>query len=135
MLYNLDNEQILIDNPEAIIEDVEMTEEDCARRQAQETDYMMQLLIENLELNGFESLGENEGNIMYLKEKQFTQEQEIMPAYYSTGTVKYDSNQLIDSSVKNVIDNPNTGDSLYLSIGLFITSLVAVVLFRKKIEL
>lgn len=52
MLYNLDNEQILIDNPEAIIEDVEMTEEDCARRQAQETDYMMQLLIENLELSG-----------------------------------------------------------------------------------
>ena len=33
-------------------------------------------LIENLELNGFESLGENEGSIMYLKEKQFTQEQE-----------------------------------------------------------
>ena len=38
-------------------------------------------------------------------------------------------------SEENVIDNPNTGDSLYLSIGLFITSLVAVVLFRKKIEL
>lgn len=52
MLYNLDNEQILIDNPEAIIEEVEMTEEDCARRQAQETDYMMQLLLENLELSG-----------------------------------------------------------------------------------
>lgn len=33
-------------------------------------------LIENLELNGFENLGENEGSIMYLKEKQFTQEQE-----------------------------------------------------------
>lgn len=33
-------------------------------------------LIENLELNGFENLGENDGNIMYLKEKQFTQEQE-----------------------------------------------------------
>ena len=52
MLYNLDNEQILLDNPEAIIEEVEMTEEDCARRQAQETDYMMQLLLENLELSG-----------------------------------------------------------------------------------
>ena len=33
-------------------------------------------LMENLELNGFENLGENEGSIMYLKEKQFTQEQE-----------------------------------------------------------
>ena len=38
-------------------------------------------------------------------------------------------------SEENVIDNPNTGDSLYLSIGLFIASLVTVVLFRKKIEL
>ena len=52
MLYKLDNEQILIDNPEAEIEEIEMTEEDCARRQAQETDYMMQLLLENLELSG-----------------------------------------------------------------------------------
>ena len=42
----------MLDNPEAIIEEVEMTEEDCARRQAQETDYMMQLLLENLELSG-----------------------------------------------------------------------------------
>jgi hypothetical protein len=33
-------------------------------------------LMENLELNGFENLGENEGNIMYLKEKQFVNEQE-----------------------------------------------------------
>lgn len=33
-------------------------------------------LMENLELNGFENLGENEGNIMYLKEKQFINEQE-----------------------------------------------------------
>ena len=33
-------------------------------------------LIENLELNGFENLGENDGNIMYLKEKQFDKEQE-----------------------------------------------------------
>ena len=49
MLYKLDNEQILLDNPEAQIEEVEMSEEECARRQAQETDYMIQLLIENLE--------------------------------------------------------------------------------------
>ena len=48
MLYKLDNEQILLDNPEAQIEEVEMSEEECARRQAQETDYMIQLLIENL---------------------------------------------------------------------------------------
>lgn len=33
-------------------------------------------LVENLELNGFENLGENDGNIMYLKEKQFDKEQE-----------------------------------------------------------
>ena len=33
-------------------------------------------LAENLEINGYENLGENEGNIMYLKEKQFTNEQE-----------------------------------------------------------
>ena len=33
-------------------------------------------LMENLELNGFENLGENDGNIMYLKEKQFNKEQE-----------------------------------------------------------
>lgn len=33
-------------------------------------------LMENLELNGFENLGENDGNIMYLKEKQFVKEQE-----------------------------------------------------------
>lgn len=33
-------------------------------------------LMENLELNGFENLGENEGNIMYLKEKQIINEQE-----------------------------------------------------------
>ena len=49
MLYNLDNEQILLDNPEAEIEEIEMTEEECVRRQAQETDYMMQLLLEQLE--------------------------------------------------------------------------------------
>ena len=35
-----------------------------------------QELIGSLELNGFENLGENDGNIMYLKEKQFTTEQE-----------------------------------------------------------
>ena len=54
-------------------------------------------------------------NYSSTKLKQFTQEQEIMPAYYSTGTVKYDSNQLIDSSVKNVIDKfvyvENVGDT------------------------
>lgn len=33
-------------------------------------------LIENLESAGFENLGENEGNIMFLREKQFTKEQE-----------------------------------------------------------
>ena len=33
-------------------------------------------LAENLEINGYENLGENEGNIMYLKEKLFTNEQE-----------------------------------------------------------
>jgi hypothetical protein len=33
-------------------------------------------LVENLELNGFENLGENDGNIMYLKEKEFMNEQE-----------------------------------------------------------
>lgn len=33
-------------------------------------------LIENLEINGFESLGDNDGSIMYLKEKQFEKEQE-----------------------------------------------------------
>lgn len=33
-------------------------------------------LMENLELNGFENLGENDGDIMYLKENQYTQEQE-----------------------------------------------------------
>lgn len=35
-----------------------------------------QELAENLENNGYENLGENEGSILYLKEKQFTQEQE-----------------------------------------------------------
>ena len=35
-----------------------------------------QELAENLEHNGYENLGENDGNIMYLKEKQFMQEQE-----------------------------------------------------------
>ena len=49
------------------------------------------------------------------KLKQFTQEQEIMPAYYSDGIIKYDSNELIDSSVKNVIDKfvyvENIGDT------------------------
>ena len=33
-------------------------------------------LIQSLELNGYENLGENEGNIMFLKEKQFVTEQE-----------------------------------------------------------
>jgi phosphoglycerol transferase MdoB-like AlkP superfamily enzyme len=49
MLYEMDNEQILLENPEVQIEEVEMTEEECVRRQAQETDYMMQLLLEQLE--------------------------------------------------------------------------------------
>ena len=49
MLYNLDKEQLLLNNPELEIEPAEMTEEECARRQAQETDYMVQLLKENLE--------------------------------------------------------------------------------------
>jgi len=49
------------------------------------------------------------------KLKEFTQRQEIMPAYYSEQTVKYDENNLIDSSVKNVIDKfiyvENTGNT------------------------
>ena len=49
MLYEMDNEQILLENPEVQIEEVELTEEECVRRQAQETDYMMQLLLEQLE--------------------------------------------------------------------------------------
>ena len=48
ILYNLDREQLLLDNSELVLEEVEMSEEECVRRQAQETDYMMQLLIENL---------------------------------------------------------------------------------------
>ena len=50
------------------------------------------------------------------KLKEFTQNQETMPAYYSEGIVKYNTNnQLIDSSVKNVIDKlvyvENIGDT------------------------
>lgn len=49
MLYNMDNEELKTENPDLEFEFVQMTEEECIRRQAQETDYMMQLLIENLE--------------------------------------------------------------------------------------
>ena len=69
------------------------------------------------------------------KGEEFTGEVvELDGKYY----VKFKTNHFSTYAVvseENVIDNPNTGDSLYLSIGLFITSLVTVVLFRKKIEL
>ena len=50
----------------------------------------------------------------------------FMTYHFSTYAVVSDS---------SIINNPNTGDNIYLSIGLFIISLVIVVLFRKKIEL
>jgi len=63
LLYDLDNQQEEIPNNEetnittnaeetAITEEtifIEMTEEECVRRQAKETDYMMELLLQNLE--------------------------------------------------------------------------------------
>lgn len=45
-------EESFIDETEKIIHEIpikEMTEEDCIKRQAQETDYMMELLLQNLE--------------------------------------------------------------------------------------
>ena len=44
LLYELDNDEEIIEN-----DFVQMTEEECARRQARETDYMMELLIKKLE--------------------------------------------------------------------------------------
>lgn len=38
-----------IDKKEQVIERIPMTEEECIRRQAKETDYMMELLLQNLE--------------------------------------------------------------------------------------
>ena len=52
MLYDLDMEELKLENPTLEIEFTQMTEEECVRRQAQETDYMVQLLIENLEKRG-----------------------------------------------------------------------------------
>ena len=43
-----DNKEI-IDKKEQVIERTPMTEEECIRRQAKETDYMMELLLQNLE--------------------------------------------------------------------------------------
>ncbi len=55
LLYDLDNtpeetdeEVDTEDKNEEVVEIVPMTEEECIRRQAKETDYMMQLLLENL---------------------------------------------------------------------------------------
>ena len=45
-------EETVIDNPETIQHEIPMkkkTEEECVRRQAKETDYMMELLLQNLE--------------------------------------------------------------------------------------
>ena len=45
-------EETVIDNPETIQHEIpmkKMTEEECVRRQAKETDYMMELLLQNLE--------------------------------------------------------------------------------------
>ena len=48
MLYDMDNEEKKLQNPDLEIEFVQMSEEECVRRQAQETDYMIKLLLENL---------------------------------------------------------------------------------------
>lgn len=99
LLYNLDNEQILLDNPEAQIEEVEMTEEECVRRQAQETDYMMQLLLENLELNG---LLEDTVFVVYADHYLYTLEDKtILDKYKNT------SNNLINNT-PFFIWSPNT---------------------------
>lgn len=99
LLYNLDNEQILLDNPEAQIEEVEMTEEECVRRQAQETDYMMQLLLENLELNG---LLEDTVFVVYADHYLYTLEDKTTLDKY-----KNTSNNLINNT-PFFIWSPNT---------------------------
>jgi len=52
LLYDLDNtnEEEIID--EEIQEEIILTEEECARRQAKETDYMVELLLNKLEEKG-----------------------------------------------------------------------------------
>ena len=47
LLYDIDNSEKVESGEE--VEFVQMTEEECARRQARETDYMVELLLQNLE--------------------------------------------------------------------------------------
>jgi len=49
MLYDMDNEEKLLENPDEEIIFEQMSEEECVRRQAKETDYMIELLIQKLE--------------------------------------------------------------------------------------
>lgn len=90
MLYKEDIEQLKIENPELEVEFVEMTEEECVRRQAQETDYMVDLLIQNLEEK---QLLENTVIVVFTDHYLYTlEDQTILDKYKNT------SNNLINNT-------------------------------------
>lgn len=89
-LYNMDIDEIKIENPNLEIEFVEMTEEECVRRQAQETDYMVELLIKNLEER---QMLENTAIVVFTDHYLYTLEDKtILDKYKNT------SNNLINNT-------------------------------------
>lgn len=97
LLYDLDNEG-------KELEFVEMTEEECARRQAKETDYMVELLLARLENDG---LIDNTVIVVFTDHYLYTlNDQTILDKYKET------SNNLINNTPFFIWDNGKTKKSV-----------------------
>ncbi len=93
LLYDLDNEG-------KEVEFVEMTEEECARRQAKETDYMVELLLQKLEAN---NLIDNTVIVVFTDHYLYTlNDQTILAKYKET------DNNLINNTPFFIWDNGKT---------------------------
>jgi phosphoglycerol transferase MdoB-like AlkP superfamily enzyme len=93
LLYDLDNEG-------KEVEFKEMTEEECARRQAKETDYMVELLLQKLEAN---NLIDNTVIVVFTDHYLYTlNDQSILANYKET------DNNLINNTPFFIWDNGKT---------------------------
>ena len=99
MLYNEDKEK-MEEEMSSEIEFVQMSEEECVRRQAEETDYMISLLIDKLKEKG---LIDNTIIVAYADHYLYTLEDQTILAKYKTI-----SNNLINKTPFFIWDNGKT---------------------------
>ena len=84
-LYDLD----YANDEEKLTNRIEMTEEDCARRQAKETDYMMELILKNLKEK---NLLDNTVIVVFADHYLYTIDQSVIEKYKNT------SNNLVNKT-------------------------------------